>query len=225
MRFKVKLSLSDYFSNFALNNTIRSMSSEEGYIKFDARWKQRPAFPERELEELQHWRRRLYDLQLIGAYDDGVGYGNISVRRDQSPQFYISGSATGNFHTLTAEHYALVTEVDIDQNRLYCEGPVVASSESMSHAVIYRALPWVGGVIHVHHLGMWEQLLHRVPTTDASATYGSPEMAYSIIDLIGNTDLPKRRIFVMEGHQEGIFTFGKDLDEAGVVLLEYYKKV
>lgn len=201
------------------------MSSEEGYIKFDARWTQRPAFPERELKELQDWRRRLYGLQLIGAYDDGIGYGNISLRRDQSPQFYISGSATGNLPTLTANHYALVTEVDIDRNRLYCEGPVIASSESMSHAVIYRQLPWVGGVIHVHHLEMWERLLHQAPTTDASATYGSPEMAYSIIDLIEHTDLPERRIFVMEGHREGIFTFGKDLEEAGGVLLEYYRSL
>jgi len=200
------------------------MSSEEGYIKFDARWMQRPAFPERELEELQRWRQRLYELQLIGAYDDGIGYGNISRRRGQSLQFYISGSATGNFPTLTAEHYALVTEVDIDQNRLYCEGPIIASSESMSHAVIYRELPRVDGVIHVHHLGLWEKLLHQVPTTDASATYGSPEMAYSIIDLIRHTDLPERRIFVMEGHREGIFTFGKDLNEAGATLLKYYQK-
>jgi ribulose-5-phosphate 4-epimerase/fuculose-1-phosphate aldolase len=115
---------------------------------------------------------------------------------------------------MDASHYALVTDVDIRHNTLYCRGPVVASSESMSHAVIYQELPWVGGVIHIHHLGLWERLLHRCPTTDATATYGSPEMADSIRALIRTTTLPEERLFVMEGHREGIFAFGADLPAA-----------
>src|SRR5690606_6522498 len=133
-----------------------------------------------ELAELDHWRKRMYAAGPIGAYPDGIGLGNISRRQSREGQFIISGSATGNFVQLSAEHYSLVTAVDIDRNSLACKGPIVASSESMSHAVIYRECPEVQGVIHIHHLGMWERLLHEVPTTDAKATYGSPEMAYSI---------------------------------------------
>lgn len=196
--------------------------TDEGYIKFQAEWEKEAPLPEAELTALQHWRDRLYRLGLIGAYDNGIGYGNLSRRRE-GQRFIITGSATGNEASLTPEHYALVTEVNIDRNYLQCRGPVIASSESMSHAVIYRACDWVGGVIHVHHLDMWERLLHRVPTTDAAATYGSPEMAYSIIDLLKNSDLPDKRIFVMEGHREGIFSFGEDLNEAGAVLLEFFE--
>lgn len=72
----------------------------------------------------------------------------------------------------------------------------------MSHAVIYCECPEVQGVIHIHNLEMWERLLHQVPTTDAAATYGSPEMAYSIIDLLQHTDLRSQGIFVMEEHRE-----------------------
>lgn len=198
--------------------------TDEGYIKFQAHRTEAPPLPAGELNELDAWRRRLYELGLIGAYEDGIGYGNISRRSGEGDQFIITGSATGNYPRLQPEHYARVTAVDIDANTLWCEGPLVASSESMSHAVIYRSCPWVGGVIHVHHLGLWERLLHQIPTTDAAATYGSPEMAHSIVDLLRRTDLPEQKIFVMEGHREGIFSFGRDLEEAGQVLLQYFKE-
>lgn len=188
---------------------------DEGYIKFQANWTKTPPLPEEELRELNRWRNRMYDLKLIGAYDDGVGYGNISRRWDADGRFIISGSATGNLEKLGPEHYSLVTAVDIDQNRLTCRGPVIASSESMSHAVIYQECPEVNAVIHIHHLGIWKTLLHKVPTTYREATYGSPEMARSIIRLLRETELRATKIFVMEGHREGVFTFGETLDEAG----------
>lgn len=197
--------------------------SEEGYIKFQADWQQAPSFSWEELSELEHWRNRMYTAGLIGAYPDGIGFGNISCRRQQTDQFFISGSATGNFPRLQADHYSLVTAVDIDQNYLRCQGPIIASSESMSHAVIYRECPTVHGVIHIHNLDLWERLLHRVPTTDAGATYGSPEIAYSIIDLLQHSDLPESRIFVMEGHREGVFAFGKSLKEAAGVIEKYFQ--
>jgi hypothetical protein len=63
--------------------------------------------------------------------------------------------------------------------------------------------------------------MHKVPTTDASAPYGSPEMVESIRQLLVDTDLKACKIFVMEGHEEGIFTFGADLAEAMAVLRSY----
>lgn len=198
---------------------------DEGYIKFKAEWTQAPALPFDRLARLDHWRRKLYSLGLIGSYPDGIGYGNLSCRWDKPGQFAITGSATGNLPELDSRHYSLVTAVDLTQNRLWCQGPIVASSESMSHAVIYRECPQVMGVVHVHHLRLWEQLLHRVPTTDPSAAYGTPEMARSIIRLLQETNLPEQRIFVMEGHREGIFAFGKNLDDAGEVLLRHFHEL
>ncbi|MCO6479946.1 MAG: class II aldolase/adducin family protein [Phaeodactylibacter sp.] len=195
---------------------------DEGYIKFDSHWKNAPPLPEAEIAELNIYRQRLYEQGLIGAYDNGIGYGNISRRYGDSGQFIISGSATGNLVELTAGHYALVTKVEARQNRLWCEGPANASSESMSHAAVYQECPWVNGVIHVHHPGLWKALLHKLPTTDKSAPYGSPEMVDSIIQLMRETRLEEQKIFVMEGHREGIFTFGRSLKEAFDVLMLYY---
>lgn len=193
---------------------------DEGYIKFQPVWTKTPGLPPKDWAELNRYRQRLYNHRLIGAYDNGIGYGNISQRyAGTDGLFVISGSATGNVPELNADHYALVTDVDIDANRLHCRGPIVASSESMSHAVIYQELPWVQAVIHIHNLPMWQRLLQKVPTTDAAAAYGTPEMAYSIIELIRTTDLPERKLFVMQGHEEGVFAFGRTLAEALSFLL------
>lgn len=194
---------------------------DEGYIKFRADWQKGAAFPPNKLADLNQWRDRLYSLGLLGAYPDGIGFGNISQRWNDLGQFIISGSTTGNFAQLSPEHYTLVTAVELDQNLLHCCGPIIASSESMSHAAVYLECSWVNAVFHVHHRGMWEKLLHKVPTTATGVTYGTPEMAYSIIQLLRETDLPQQRIFVMEGHPEGIFSFGATLDDAGEVLLKH----
>lgn len=196
---------------------------DEGYIKFAAHWAKTNPLPEEAIAELNAWRQRLYALGLIGAYENGIGFGNISRRYGQQGQFIISGSATGNVSVLEAAHYALVTKVIPAENCLWCEGPVIASSESMSHAAVYQECPWVEGVIHVHHEGLWARLLHQVPTTDLNAPYGSPEMAASIIRLLRETDLKARKIFVMEGHKEGIFAFGASLAEAFATLMDYYQ--
>jgi ribulose-5-phosphate 4-epimerase/fuculose-1-phosphate aldolase len=194
---------------------------DEGYIKFSANWQHAPPFSAPEIAQLNAFRQELYEIGLIGAYENGIGFGNISCRAESGGLFYISGSKTGNFAELDTCHYALVTDVRASENRLSCIGPIIASSESMSHAVIYEECPDVNGVIHVHDLHLWQSLMHKVPTTDASAPYGSPEMVESIRRLLGETSLRVSKIFVMEGHEEGIFTFGTDLSEAMAVLKSY----
>ncbi len=196
---------------------------DEGYIKFQAHWTQAPPLPASKLQSLLHWREELYRRQLIGVYDNGIGYGNISQRWNAAGQFAISGSATGALASLTSAHFTLVAEVDIAKNSVWCSGPIIASSESMSHAVIYQACPEVNGVIHVHHAALWKKLLHQVPTTDDGAPYGTPEMADSIIELLETTHLRQAKLFVMAGHPEGIFTFGESLDEAAAVLLRQFE--
>ncbi|RMF28042.1 MAG: class II aldolase/adducin family protein [Bacteroidetes bacterium] len=192
---------------------------DEGYIKYRSHWVRKAPFPEREVQELIAGRQRLYECGLVGAYPDGVGYGNVSLRCKEGG-FYITGSKTGGFPQLKPEHLSRVVRVEVEQNELWCEGPVQASSEAMSHAVLYAECPWVQGVAHVHHRALWERLLWKVPTTDAAATYGSPEMARAIVHLLRTTDLPQRRLFVMAGHPEGLFAFGESLEEAVERLLE-----
>lgn len=196
---------------------------DEGYIKFNARWKKIPPIAESRLRDIVYWRDVMRSHGLIGVYGNGVGYGNISKRTGEGTDFIITCSATGHLPTLTALHFSTVTGFNMDENTIECLGPCLASSESMSHAVIYRECPEVNGVIHVHDQTMWKSLLHKVPTTEAGVAYGSPEMAESIINLLKGTDLREKRLFVMEGHPEGIFSFGATLDDAAEKILSAKK--
>jgi ribulose-5-phosphate 4-epimerase/fuculose-1-phosphate aldolase len=196
---------------------------DEGYIKFKAEWTETAPLEHIQIAELNNCRETLYQAGLIGAYDNGIGYGNLSQRWNKAGQFIISGSKTGLLSETTEKHYSKVLSFDLDRNQLVCEGPVIASSESMSHAVIYQECLNINAVIHVHHLGLWKDLLYKVPTTDEAATYGSPEMAYSIIDLLNNSNLKEQRIFVMAGHEEGIFVFGETIAEALKSILQPFQ--
>jgi L-ribulose-5-phosphate 4-epimerase len=173
-----------------------------------------------EFATLNYWRQEMYKLRLIGAYENGIGFGNISIRKKNTNQFYISGSATGNFHELDNRHYALVTDVFIEKNLLFCSGANIASSESMSHAVIYQTCPNINGVIHVHSLSLWKRLLYQVPTTAADIPYGTPKMALAIVEVLKNHSA---KIFAMAGHEEGIFVFGEDLKDAAKELMSYLR--
>ena len=131
---------------------------------------------------------------------------------------------------LTSEHYTKVTTFDCQQNYLVCEGAIKASSESLTHGAIYESNPDINAVVHVHHLKLWQNLLNKVPTTDPDCAYGTPQMAAQISELsklnldkdkLDQSKLNQDKIIIMSGHQEGIITFGQDLQEAGDTLLKY----
>ena len=188
----------------------------EGVIKYKAHWRE-AALPYPELlPELIRWRQVLYEAGLIGVYPDGIGYGNISRRVPGTDQFIISGSGTGGVPVLTEAHFSLVKKVDIDGNELWCEGPVFASSESMSHAAVYKAWPKAGAVVHIHQAAWWKKWLHKLPTTDPAAEYGTPAMARSIARLTSEIVARQQqaKIIIMAGHPEGIIGFGEDLKGA-----------
>lgn len=195
------------------------MKNDEGYIKFQADWVKSEALPLLFLSDLIETRGLLYEMGLIGVYPEGVGYGNISKRWDASGRFAISGTATGHLKNLGPEHFSLVTQIDIPSNRLHCQGPALASSESMSHAAIYLGCPDINAVIHVHDLAMWEKWIGKAPTTPESASYGSPEMAEAISELLADPSRKTWKFLVMAGHREGCISFGKDLEEAMEALL------
>jgi ribulose-5-phosphate 4-epimerase/fuculose-1-phosphate aldolase len=187
---------------------------EEGYIKFQCNWKKGPALSASMLQSVGWGRREMYNRGLIGAYDNGIGYGNISERLTEK-KFVISGSATGGLPELKPIHYSVVDKIDTTNNQVWCTGPVKASSETMSHAVIYQTCPEVNAVVHIHNLDLWKSIIHRVPTTHASVSYGTPEMAKEIIRLLKQTDVRQHAgYFAMAGHEEGIIAFGKNMQHA-----------
>ena len=192
---------------------------QEGYIKFNCHWIKAGPVSQDYIWKINVWRDKLYTLGLIGVYDDGIGFGNISMRYEEKT-FIITGSATGGLKQLNENHFTLVSLYDLEQNSLECKGPVIASSESLTHAAIYESAPETQAVIHVHNLKIWKKLMNEVPTTRANAEYGTPEMAGEIKRLFRKTRVKEEKILVMGGHEEGIITFGKDIDEAGEKLLQ-----
>ena len=196
--------------------------AEDGYIKFNYDWAKEP-IEVAQLPKLNRWRQKLYRLGLIGAFENGIGFGNLSVRLPGSNQFVVSGSGTGRFASMKEGHYSKVVEFDVERNWLNCVGLVPASSESLSHATIYAVDSAVNAVIHVHCRQMWERLLGKIPETGKHADCGTPELAEEIARLFKETNVKERKIIVTAGHVDGILTFGKDLDEAGQILLEYFQ--
>jgi ribulose-5-phosphate 4-epimerase/fuculose-1-phosphate aldolase len=192
---------------------------EEGVIKFKCNWMKETPLDFELIKDLNEWRNKLYSAKLIGKNKDGVGYGNISIRYNQN-NFIITGSSTGKLPQLTTEHYTIVTEYDLDKNTLTAVGPVIASSESLTHAVIYEHQKDVNAVIHVHHLTLWKKFLEMLPSTDKHVEYGTPAMAREILRLFKESNLAEEKIFAMGGHEEGIVSFGKDLNEAGKKIFE-----
>ncbi|MBV9384959.1 MAG: class II aldolase/adducin family protein, partial [Chroococcidiopsidaceae cyanobacterium CP_BM_ER_R8_30] len=147
-----------------------------------------------------------------------------SIRYKRTGKFLISGTQTGHLSCLTPSHYALVIDFDINKNSLTCKGPIKASSESLTHAAVYDASPAVNAVIHVHHFGLWRRLMNKVPTSPTDLPYGTPEIAKEIIRFFKEDNLIEEKILVMGGHKEGIIAIGRNLSEAGEVLLKYYRE-
>ncbi|HXR80655.1 MAG TPA: class II aldolase/adducin family protein [Saprospiraceae bacterium] len=192
---------------------------DEGYIKFNCNWILSNDIPLDKVAELNMWREIMYDKGWIGLYPDGIGFGNISMRCDEKT-FLISGTATGGLPILTKSHYSLVTNYNLSTNTVTCMGPVKASSESLTHALIYECSAATNAVIHIHNLDLWNRLLHHAPTSSENISYGTAEMANEIKRLFAETELREEKIIVMGGHQEGIISFGRDLEEAGSILID-----
>ena len=203
---------------------------DEGYIKYQCHWIEKPSVSEAEIKELNQWRVKLYQLGLIGQYDNGIGFGNISIRKPQSDRqntdyrFIISGTQTGGIPNLTAQHYTKVIDFDYQQNSVTCEGLIKASSETLTHAALYSE-PEINAVIHVHHDQLWQKLIDRVPSSDRNCAYGTPEMAEEIRKLCQQEIVKQQKIIVMTGHEGGILTFGLNLCEAGETMLKYFKSI
>jgi L-ribulose-5-phosphate 4-epimerase len=175
------------------------------------------------LAELNACRRKLLDLRLIGVDPSGIGFGNLSVRDGATDKFYITGSATGGIPELTLADCAKVVTCDFKMNRVRYEGSALPSSESLTHAAIYKSDATAGAVIHCHDSKLWAPLLNQAPTTSKAAEYGTPQLAYEIMQLFTGTNV-QRKIVVMAGHEGGIVTFGNDLEEAFAVLMRERKQ-
>jgi len=183
---------------------------EEGYIKFASDWIQKPIIINQDIiEEIDFWRRKCYEKSWIGMYSNGIGFGNISMRLDES-RFLISASATGSLQAINSSHYAIVEDFDLQKNWIRCSGERRASSESLSHAALYRKD--VYRIIHIHSSKIWNKWKNSAFTTDRKVEYGTPEMAIELMRC-QNQIKEDYGVIVMGGHPEGIIAYGKDFSQ------------
>jgi hypothetical protein len=196
---------------------------DDGVIKYQSQRKDGVVCSTEPLERLNHARTTLFDLGLIGAYPNGIGYGNLSVRTTKN-QFFITGSATGSARQLRPDQYCLVESFSMANNSVISCGALDASSESMTHGAIYAAAAEVQCVIHVHCKQLFDLLLKQnVPSTSVKIAYGTPDMAQAVTRLVMDQHhLPV--LFVMAGHDEGLVAYGNDIESVLNLLIDSFNR-
>jgi len=200
------------------------MQLVDGVIKYQLDFETADPVEPGLIKEINIWRNILHRLDLVGHYKtvyQGAGYGNISRRLNDTGEFVITASHTGEISRTNHTHYVLVTESTIEKNHLTAKGPSKPSSEALSHAAIYKALPNINYVFHVHSAAIWkhtEQL--NIPATSPDIAYGTVEMAQEIMRLCQTDGLKGGGILSMGGHQDGVIAFGETATYTGTALVQ-----
>ena len=190
------------------------MTDEKGVIQFECRWIRSGPPTRGAIAQLNYWRGKLHDLGLIGVTEDCIGYGNMSVRESGSESFVITGTQTGNVRATGAAHYTRVVDFCLTRNRLTCVGPAEASSEAMTHGIVYRCRSTAHAVVHIHSPELWQALKGVAPTTGERVEAGTPAMAREVERVLSVPGVAARRLIVMGGHRDGLLAFGVSLEDA-----------
>ena len=188
----------------------------DGVIKYSIEHQRAEAPHFSGYDQLEALRTRLFTLGLIGE-KDGIGYGNLSMRHENSKSFFITATQTGKKAMLSREYYTYISDYNFSTFKVISQGTHKPSSEALSHAMIYAIDESITTVIHIHSLTLWKFMKEKnyLATT---AEYGTAEMVNEISGLYTNLDPMMNNVFVMKGHEEGIITFGKSTEEAELIL-------
>lgn len=201
-----------------------TIAHDDGVIKYNSHRREGVITFTEQLAELNQARTTLFDLGLIGAYPNGVGYGNLSARTTGN-RFLITASGTGADRTLRAAQYCLVESFSAESNSVCSVGGLDASSESLTHGAIYACAPAVKCVMHVHSGYLFDLLLKQntVPSTSKDIPYGTPAMAHSVTQLVAEHQrLPV--LFVMAGHEDGLVAYGRDICSVLTLLIDTFER-
>lgn len=201
-----------------------SMVEKEGVVKYSLDFTLKEISYEKEYQVLEECRERLYALGLIGAYCDGIGYGNISQRIDDTDKFLITATQTGDLNSLTSKEYSLVENIDFRSFKTTAIGMSRPSSECITHGAIYSLDKEINAVIHIHNEKLWNFMLENNLLSTNDTLYGTPEMVKDVIEIYKDIDVLSNNVFVMKGHFEGIVSFGKNIAQAEKSVYEIIKK-
>jgi L-ribulose-5-phosphate 4-epimerase len=139
--------------------------------------------------------------------------GNVSARVPGAELFLIKPSGV-SYAELTADHLVLV-----DLAGEVVEGELSPSSDTATHAYVYRAMPAVGGVVHTHspYATAWAANNRAIPCVLTAmadefggdipvgpfARIGGEEIGVGIVETLSTS---RSRAVLMRGH--GVFTIG-----------------
>ena len=194
----------------------------DGVIKYSIKHttKNSPAFDD--YEALEALRCRLFALGLIGV-QDGIGYGNLSIREKNKDSFFITATQTGELSSLTKEYYTYIEDYDFSNFSVNSFGKHKPSSEALSHAMIYQINPEINAVIHIHSKALWN-FMKENNSLFTTAEYGTVAMVEEIASLYENKNPFSESIFVMKGHEDGVIAFGKSVKETELTLYSMIQK-
>ena len=145
--------------------------------------------------------------------------GNVSARVPGAELMVIKPSGL-DYEDLTPESMVLC---DLDGNVV--EGEYKPSSDTGSHAYVYRHRPEVGGVVHTHstYATAWSARAEAIPCViTAMADEFGGEIPVGPFALIGDEAIGKGIVETLAGHRSpavlmrnhGVFTIGKDARSA-----------
>jgi L-ribulose-5-phosphate 4-epimerase len=145
--------------------------------------------------------------------------GNVSGRVPDADLFVIKPSGV-MYDDLTPESMVLC---DLDGNVV--EGDHSPSSDTASHAYVYREMPEVRGVVHTHstYASAWSALARPIPCVlTAMADEFGGEIPLGPFALIGSEDIGRGIVDTLRSHRSpavimqnhGVFSVGKDAKSA-----------
>jgi L-ribulose-5-phosphate 4-epimerase len=145
--------------------------------------------------------------------------GNISARVPDAELLVIKPSGV-SYAELTPESMVVV---DLEGNVV--DGDFAPSSDTATHAYVYRELDWVGGVVHTHspYATAWAARCEPIPCVLTAiadefggdiplgpfARIGGEEIGEGIVETLSDS---RSRAVLMRSH--GVFTIGTDAREA-----------
>lgn len=200
--------------------------TEEGTIRFAYGLEpvEGPVATAAVLQALRGWRAVFRRLGVLGQSPErygGLGFGNLSLRDPARPeQFVITASQTSG--TPELEDGDLVRIVHSNPERFWvdAQGHQPPSSETLTHAMIYRADPAIGCVFHVHSPDIWQRADELgLPATAADVPYGSAVMVQAVAELLEQHGR-RPAVFVTLGHGDGVFACGADAGTTGGALTD-----
>ncbi len=201
------------------------MSEQEGVIKFNLEFFTQEINDNLfDLTKINHWRQICLNKgwigQVAGRYR-GLGFGNISTRILGTDEFIITGTQTGSLKVLDVSHLSHVYAYSVKNNQVKALGLLAPSSESMTHAVLYKKDKNIQAIVHIHAPDIWNNTnALGLPYTNKDVPYGTVQMAKAVENLLDTYNFNSKGIFSMLGHEDGVIVFGNSLEQAGQILLD-----